>query len=489
MRVRGRSLSPVGPGLGGDDSCSDEHGNGARGEPAVCADRPLVSGRPDWELRESSMTKGRRSTQRERLLAGMVIAADREGYARASISKVIAEAGVSRPTFYDYFADKDDCFCAAIWHVHGRLLREVRDAVSGHEPRLALTSALAALLKFAATAPAEARFLMSLSMSAGPRALETRDAGIAELGDLIEESFQGLSPSEPVPDLVPRAVIGGVYRLVAALLRRGEPDVVGHLADLSAWVASYERPVRMRRWHLLRPRPMRSPFVGAPVLRAPDPLPPGRTGLSREAVAANHRQRFLYAAAELAEQKGYNASTVADIAKLAGIDSRGFYAAFADKQEAFMAAHEFGAEQVMTAAATAFFTGETWPERVWEGGRAFAALLENNPMIAHVGFVEAYAVGPAVVQRVEESHLAFTVFIQEGFEFGRRSETHISRVALQAIITTILEIVYLQTRGRSRPDIAGVLGYTDFLMLAPFLGPDEATGFLESQLVPESATV
>src|ERR1700733_912081 len=47
--------------------------------------------------------QARKSTQRERLLNGMIEVADRRGYAGASVSAVIAEAGVSRPTFYDYF--------------------------------------------------------------------------------------------------------------------------------------------------------------------------------------------------------------------------------------------------------------------------------------------------------------------------------------------------------------------------------------------------
>jgi len=49
----------------------------------------------------------RKATQRERLLAAMVIAANRDGYAGANVSAVIAEAGVSRPTFYDCFEDRD----------------------------------------------------------------------------------------------------------------------------------------------------------------------------------------------------------------------------------------------------------------------------------------------------------------------------------------------------------------------------------------------
>ena len=62
----------------------------------------------------------RKATQRERLLTGMIAAAVRDGYADANVSAVIAEAGVSRPTFYDYFVDSDDCFLAALAQVQDR---------------------------------------------------------------------------------------------------------------------------------------------------------------------------------------------------------------------------------------------------------------------------------------------------------------------------------------------------------------------------------
>src|SRR5664279_16158 len=80
----------------------------------------------------------RKATQRERLLTGMIAAAVRDGYAGANVSAVIAEAGVSRPTFYDYFVDRDDCFLAALAHVHERLGMEIRGAVESQAPQDAL---------------------------------------------------------------------------------------------------------------------------------------------------------------------------------------------------------------------------------------------------------------------------------------------------------------------------------------------------------------
>jgi AcrR family transcriptional regulator len=424
--------------------------------------------------------KGRRSTQRERLIDGMVTAATRDGYAGANVSRVITEASVSRPTFYEYFADRDDCFVAALADVQMRLLERANIAIENERPEFALKSAVGAVLDFAVHDPERARFLTGAAITAGPRALDVRDHGIVEIERLIQEAVRRAPSDARIPDLSPRVVIGGIQRLVATLMRKGETAIADLSNDLGPWITNFERPRKELRWDALQPAGGLAPLSVDVVMQPPESLPPGRTGLTREEIAANHRQRIRYAAAQLAEQKGYNATTVAEIARLAGVDGRAFYAVFADKQDAFLAAHEFGAEQVMAAVGAAFFAGATWPERVWSAGRLFASFVESNPLIAHVGFVEAYAVGPAAVQRIEDSHLAYTMFFQEGYQHEPRMGSP-ARIALFAIITTIFELVYLQTRAKATLDVSVTVGQMAFLTLAPFLGPDEAMRFIDLQ--------
>jgi AcrR family transcriptional regulator len=427
--------------------------------------------------------RGRKGTQKERLLSAMVTVSSREGYARASVSAVIAQAGVSRPTFYDYFTDREDCFLAALADIQDQLLGEVRLAVAQGEPQHACHTAVRAVIGFASSQPAAARFLINEAMAGGPLALDARDRGITEIAQVIEAAQEQAPATATIPDIAAAMLIGGVYRLLAARLRRGEPGISGLLEDLLHWVSSYEQPARESRWRTLRAAtpPPRSPFVAYAPLRVPTTLPPGRPRLSAEEVAESHRQRILFATAEIAEKKGYGATTIAQITKRAGVDGRVFYALFADKQDAFMAVHELGFHQVMAVTAGAFFSATTWPERTWEAGRAFAQFLEDNPTIGHVGFVEAYAVGPGAVQRVEDSHIAFTILLQEGYRQEPLPKPP-SRLALEAIITTIFEIVYHQVRASAVPQIAGLLGHMTFLCLTPFIGPAAANGFIEQKL-------
>jgi TetR/AcrR family transcriptional regulator len=429
------------------------------------------------------LQKGRKATQRERLLAGMVAAANRDGYSGASVSAVIGAAGVSRPTFYDYFEDRDDCFVATVVDVHERLLAEVRGKVADAPPEQAIAVAVKALVAFASAQPAEARFLMKEALAGGPIALAARDDGIDETAQVVEDALASVPSGVSIPDLPIAALLGAIHRLLATRLRRGERVLSGLLEDLPAWVDSYAQRAGKRRWQALTPGPAPdpSPFLPRTALRAPPPLGPGRPRMAEEEVSENHRQRILFATSQVVSERGYTAATVAEITRKAGVDGREFYRLYADKQEAFSAIHELGFQYLMAVTAGAFFAGSSWPERIWEAYRAATQSVQENPTVAHVGFVESYAVGPRGIQRVEDSRIAFTIFLQEGYRLKDAGPPP-SRLALEAIITTIFEIVYREARASAEPQTTGLLGHIVHLCLAPFMGSDGANSFIDGKL-------
>jgi AcrR family transcriptional regulator len=425
----------------------------------------------------------RKATQRERLLKGMITAANRDGYAGANVSAVITEAGVSRPTFYDYFEDRDDCFVATIVDVQERLLGQVREGIAREPPQRALEGAIAATLAFAGEQPAEARFLMKETLAGGPSALDARDRAIAQGAKAVEDTLKRAPDASAVPDVPAAAVLGAVHRLLASRLRRSERALGELEQDLLQWVASYAHSASEQRWRKLKqlPAPPRSPYLTPNTLRAPSALGPGRPRLSEDEVAENHRQRIMFATSQVVQEHGYTAATIAQITRLAGVDGRAFYRLFADKEEAFSAIHELGFQYLMAATAGAFFAGKSWPERIWEALRAAAQSIDEAPTFTHVAFVDAYAVGPRGIQRVEDSRSAFTIFLQEGYRW-QSSGTAPSRLALEAIVATIFEIIYMQVRASAKPRTAGLVAQFAYLCLAPFAGAAAANALIDEQL-------
>ena len=61
------------------------------------------------------------------------------------------------------------------------------------------------------------------------------------------------------------------------------------------------------------------------------------------------------------------------------------------------------------------------------------------------------------------------------------------QLALEAIMTTIFEIIYLQTRASATPETARVLAHLVHLCLVPFLGSEAANKFIDARLAASSA--
>ena len=251
--------------------------------------------------------KARKGTQRERLLDGMLLAAVRRGYAGANVAQVIAQAGVSRPTFYEYFADSDDCFLAVHRDISEQLLGHVKEAVSAAPPERAVQAGVRVLFVRAQARPDRARFLVNETLAGGHRALEERDRLIDRIEQIIERSRARVSPGALTPDLPTRALFGGICGLLAPRLRRNEYDMSGLADEICVWIDSYNRPTGEHRWRALEPGP------AMPTPRHVSELSSVLPQLYREAgpacppaeIAAHQRERIVYATGEMACEKGY----------------------------------------------------------------------------------------------------------------------------------------------------------------------------------------
>jgi AcrR family transcriptional regulator len=416
----------------------------------------------------------------------MLTAAVRRGYTGANIAQVIAHAGVSRPTFYEYFADKDDCFLAVHRDVSEQLLGHVREAVSSEAPERAVQAGVRTLLVRAQARPERARFLVNETLAGGHRALDQRDRLIGQIEQIIEQSRAKALPQTPTPDLPTQALLGGICRLLAPRLRRNEYDLAALADEICAWIESYNRPSVEHRWRTLQPGGPMPParHVSELSLHPPAALPRGRPSLSSAEIAGHQRERILYATGEVAAEKGFAAATIADITTAAGVDRRVFYAHFRDKQEAFLAAHELGFQRTMAVCARAFFSCEEWPERIWEGLHAGTHFDATHPVVSHIGYVEAHAVGSPAIQRVDDSRAAFNIFAQEGY---RLASSPPPPATLDALSATIFEIGYSYARSRQVKLLPRLTGHAAYLVLTPFLGIEQADEFIDAKLAEARA--
>jgi AcrR family transcriptional regulator len=167
------------------------------------------------------------AVQRERLLAAMLRAASELGYRGANVQDVIERAGVSRPTFYEHFANKEACFLAAFDATAARLRERVGTAASkgGDNLRDRLRFGLETLLNFAATEPEAARTLVVEARAASADAVMRRDQLLDHFAACIDTQVRELLPDAPSYSAITAAgIVGGVEALLYSRLCKGELD-------------------------------------------------------------------------------------------------------------------------------------------------------------------------------------------------------------------------------------------------------------------------
>jgi AcrR family transcriptional regulator len=130
-------------------------------------------------------------------------------------------------------------------------------------------------------------------------------------------------------------------------------------------------------------------------------LPPGSHGIPAEVVARNQRERLIAAIAEACAEGGYAETSVAAVAKRAGVSSVTFYRQFADKPACMLAAHRELLGRLLKEVDRAR-QGESGGEaRARATLHAMLTLLAGDPPSARLLTVEVLAVGPEGSKRLD----------------------------------------------------------------------------------------
>lgn len=169
-----------------------------------------------------------RAVQRERLIVAMLKASAELGYRETNVQDVIDRAGVSRPTFYEHFTNKEDCFLAA-FDTSAERLRDKVDvaALKGGEVwRDRIRFGLEELLRFASNEPDTARALIVEARAGSADAVMRRVELLDHFAGCLDTQVRELLPEAPTFSMTTATgIIGGVESLLYARLCKG--DVAG----------------------------------------------------------------------------------------------------------------------------------------------------------------------------------------------------------------------------------------------------------------------
>jgi AcrR family transcriptional regulator len=410
------------------------------------------------ELREKRLPSGRGNTpeelernQRERLLGAMVALTAEGGYEGTRVADIVKLAGVSRGAFYEHFKDKEECLLEAVEALVEptiALIEEAEDAPSG-EARV--RQAVEAFLGLVAAQPAASKVIFIEIYAVGPEG----EAEIERVFDTFEAfgvaQLKQIKGRKKMPPQMVRALLGGFQKVIQKRLYSDEAEQLPRLAEeIADWGLSYPAP--------------------------PGPLdPPRRRGrrprsfAERQAVALPP-ERVLRAMAATVAEKGYGATTVAEVVERAEVSQRIFYGHFANKEEALLAALDSGSAQMLGIVLPAFRRARSWPESVRAAYEAMFAFGMEEPEYTRLGAVEMYSAGKRALRTRDRVMEGLESLLTPGYDL--KPET--PAIAAEAIGGAIYALIHDLVKRKGPERLPELVPTATYMTLAPFLGAKKA---------------
>ena len=175
-----------------------------------------------------------------------------------------------------------------------------------------------------------------------------------------------------------------------------------------------------------------------------------------------HLRRLLDAMAEAINEKGYAATTIADVVRRARTSKRTFYEHFDDKEAAFLATFSAASDDMLAVIAESFAGDAPWRERVEAGVRAYLSELAAHPQLTRTFLIEIQVAGPRgralrreVLQRFADAVRALVEEVRREDPGVRSISPELATAVVGGINELMLDTVE-DDRASELPELTGV---------------------------------
>ena len=216
-----------------------------QGAPAVAAQpifeipQPLPRG--PHELTREQVA----DSQRTRLMAAFTELMAERGYAAVRLAELVTRAGVSKATFYDHFADKEQCMLAAYEQYTRTIIAALAPLVTDDAPEMSdlVRNVVTRYVEVIGRDLTAARAFMVELDAAGPRARARRRSERQAFISLLAErhrQFRAHDPSlAPLPTIAYEAIIDAAREIARDRLdSEPEPNLTDLIPDLTLTFAA-----------------------------------------------------------------------------------------------------------------------------------------------------------------------------------------------------------------------------------------------------------
>jgi AcrR family transcriptional regulator len=402
--------------------------------------------------------------QRARIHGAMVEAVARSGYDETSVKQIIGLAGVSRRSFYEQFANKQECFLATFDLIVRRELASVRRAYLAADGPLEerARAVFEAVAKVTREDRSAAVLVVLESQRAGlPGVLRLRRAtGACE--QMLACSFAELPGATPLPKPIIRAIAGGLHGAASSFLRQEPASTVDIAEELLRWTLLFQTPAvadmteRMAVGLTARLREISSTYGHG-------------LGVSAEAVSRDERTRLLHAVLRLVTREDYRALSAPQIADEANVSVDAFCELFDDKDDCFLAAIDMAGDELLAIAADPDLVSDDWPRAVRRVIAELMGYLADHPLQTRTLAQEAFFAGSAPLERTVELSRSIATLLTEG-----APDVAQGRFTADAVAGAIWHVVRCQVAAGRIQLLAALSDHLAYVVLAPFIGAEAA---------------
>jgi AcrR family transcriptional regulator len=153
----------------------------------------------------------------------------------------------------------------------------------------------------------------------------------------------------------------------------------------------------------------------------PKPLPRGRHKLSRDDVLDSQRRRLIVAMLDQVAERGYPATTVADVVSAARCSRNAFYELFEDKEACYIAAADEAGMEMLEAMNAVAVREDTWLEALRSGTRTYLRWWIEHPAYAAAYLIDLPTAGRRALDQRDRVYAGFVAMF-EGLAGRARAE-------------------------------------------------------------------
>ncbi|HEY5045086.1 MAG TPA: TetR/AcrR family transcriptional regulator [Solirubrobacteraceae bacterium] len=195
------------------------------------------------------------------------------------------------------------------------------------------------------------------------------------------------------------------------------------------------------------------------------------------------RARLLDAAFAVVSEDGYRRMTARRVSGRAGVSNKTFYDLFTDREDCFLAAFDHAVDELAAVVLPAWEGEREWATAIRAGLGALLGLLDREPALRRLVFVEALGAGPRVLARRVQVLEVLQGAVDQG-RAGVKMGRELPPLTAEGVVGAAFSVIHTRLLSSRSGSLTALLNELMAIVVLPYRGHSAAAREL-SRPAPE----